>query len=735
MSFAHLHVHTDYSVDSIARIPELFARARDLDIKGLAITDHGTMGGVLRFLHVAKDFPTVKPVVGCECWLKHEGGRYHLILLAKNLTGYRHLVKLISEATMDSNDSRKRITHEMLEKYHEGLICSSACIGGEIPQAILAGDLPKARELALWYKHLFGEDFYLEVSLHKGAGDVALSPADNEEAYGRSNRELVAKQEAANEGIFRLGAELGIKVIATNDVHFVAREDGIRHDVFLASQHERSVGNPRRIRYSHLEYLKDEAEMKAIFPDHPEAIANTMDVLDKIERYDVRRPIAFPHISDNPVEELKAAAQASAEKRYPAEELAAVRELIDWEVGHLERKGACAYFLIVKEIVDWARSQGIAVGPGRNTAPSSMVCYCLGITDIDPKAFHLLPERFIQPGNDSLPRINLEFDAARREEVSGHLKDKYGADSVAELASYLTLPPHKAERMSEKGLADVIYNSVIDANSVLLSDGPMNDYLPLEVYEGLTPVAEYDGRDSWIDETGVLRMNFLSLTVLDEMKETVRLIKERTGVEVNLDEVNLQDEKTLDVFRAGDTREIFQFGADGLRDWLRQFRPNSIHELCILNAMYRPELMEGFPLLCENRTHPDRIDYGIPEMKEFLGDTFGLAIYQEQLMMIGRWAGLPPEKERAFMKLVVTGNERYAGLKKEEFIELGALHRHIDRPSMERLWDKLSRESRLAMPKAHIVSYTTLAFKCAWLKAHYLSVKNTADSGTIVEVV
>ena len=339
MSFVHLHVHTEYSTDGMSNIKSLFKKAAKLEMPGLAITDHGTLAGVPEFLKTAEEFPTVKPIVGCECWLGDPSRTktYHLILLAKNLTGYKNLVKLSNIANTEGlypNDSRPHISAASLAEHCEGLICTSACIGGEIPQLILAGDMAAAKEAAAWYQSIFGDDFYLEVALHRNFGPVKLSEADNRQAYLKSVHELNRLQKKADAGISEIAQELGIKVIATNDVHFVNREDGVAHDVMRAIQHGKSMNNPKRIRYSHLEYMKTEEEMRRLFPEHPEVIENTMEVLEKVERYSIWGELEVPEICENPQEKLREAVFAGAEERF-GEVTDEIWERLDYELNLL----------------------------------------------------------------------------------------------------------------------------------------------------------------------------------------------------------------------------------------------------------------------------------------------------------------------------------------------------------------------------------------------------------------
>ncbi len=774
MSFTHLHVHTDYSVDGIAKIPDLFKEAGRLGQPGLAITDHGTMAGVPAFLHEARKYPDIKPVVGCEFYLESNRHLYHLILLAKNLKGYHNLVKLCSAARTGHNDSRPRITHELLQRYHENLICTSACIGGAIPQAVLAGDYDKAKEIASWYRGLFGEDFYLEVSLHKGGQEVRLACSDDRGAYLRANHELVAKQTAACECILLLAAELGIKVIATNDVHFVSKDDAIAHDAFLCSSHNKLVSDPDRIRYSHLEYLKSEEEMAAVFPNHPELIGNTMEILSKVEKYDISMKPQFPQMPHNSDKEFFDAVWAGAEKRY-GKITPEIEKRIQFEVCEIIKQGLTDYFLMMKEIVDRIGTRGIAMSPGRGAAPSSVVCYCLGITDVDPVQFGLLSGRFIWQGRPTLPWIDLDVQDGRWDEVLSILTDMFGQDGVALVPVYPGLSKLTAwnavakqlgvsEREFKKildllrrdcfptqkkweehqakvkeaydnasdaakeafecagKLSGVIYGQSIHASALAISKGPLSDTVPVEIALGLPDeehslITQYDG--FWMEDTGVIPLNVISLRSLDVLEKTKALIPERKGVKVDLDSIPLDDAETLALFASGKTADIFMFQSGGMQDLLRDFAPESFSDLVLLNVLYRPGLMDYLPLCLARKRGEEKVKYEIPGLEEIFAESYGIPAYQEQLMLAARLVGLDPyeDEDRKFMKLIITKRESFLYLR-DKFIE-GGVSKGNSRDTMEALYERLFKEGRFAFNKSHSVSYTLLAFRCAWMKAHY----------------
>lgn len=671
MSFVHLHVHTEYSTDGMSNIKSLFKKAAKLEMPGLTITDHGTLAGVPEFLKTAEDFPTVKPIVGCECWLGDPSRTktYHLILLAKNLIGYKNLVKLSNIANTEGlypNDSRPHIGAASLAEHCEGLICTSACIGGEIPQLILAGDMVAAKEAAAWYKSIFGDDFYLEVALHRNFGPVKLSEADNRQAYMKSVHELNRLQKKADAGIFEIAQELGIKVIATNDVHFVNREDGVAHDVMRAIQHGKSMSNPKRIRYSHLEYMKTEEEMRRLFPEHPEVIDNTIEVLDKVERYSIWGDLEVPQMCGNPEEKLREAVFAGAEERF-GEVTDEIWERLDYELNLLCKKGCANYILMIKDLVDWVRSNNWVVGPGRNVSASSMVNYCLGITGVDPVKHELVFERFYNWDKDGVPSIDLDVEPAAQEKVLGYLKEKYGQDCVAEITSFEYLYHGKARREALKKLGNgeealevtskletVISGSHIHPCGILVSTKPLTDIIPLSY-----GVSEYEAK--FTDKIGILRLNVLQLRELRILQDIMYSIEREYGILIEPEYLPLDDKDTLELFARGDTVGVFQFGSEMMREHLRNLKPDHFDDLVVLETMTRPGIYHMIPHYIA-RKHGD--ESFVCEHDE-LWETLGLMIYQEQEMKISKHYGCD------------------------------------------------------TFPKAHALCYTLIAYQMAWYKANY----------------
>lgn len=782
MAFVHLHAHTEYSIDGIAKIREMFPYAWHNGMPGLAITDHGTLSGVPEFLSAAEQYPEVKPVVGCEFWItdhydhtlrddKHRE-TFHLILLAKNLTGYHNLVKLCSIANCEGvYHGKPRISHKLLEEYHDGLICLSACIGGEIPQKVLTGDMDAAKASARWYKQVFGDDYYLEVSLHRNDGHVKLSLADNRNAYLKQNRELVRMQKKANAGIFEIGKQLDIKVVATNDVHYIFRDDSIAHDVMLCVQHGVKVSDADRVRYSHLECMKPENEMRRLFPEHPEAIDNTRDVLNKVERYSIWKEAELPHVSDNPENELKERVLAGALSRIgelPPE----YRTRLDLEIETIRQKGFAPYFLMIKDLADWVRSNGWVVGPGRGSAAGCLVNYCLGITDIDPIKNNLLFERFIVSDRLSLLNIYLDVEHEAYAKTAGYLKSKYGRDSVSGIITFGRIFPNKAlndvgnvlgiskyqikkvQKLHNEYYLSLIcdvqnnpamakeYNSgtplfreaydvarrlcgMIDYEGMhacgwLISPGKLSDTVPVQIQEGLRE-EDYTLNcmyDAWrAEESGVLRIYCQGLQQLTTIKNVVNTIRKQHGTAVDINSIPLDDAATISLYAAGDTAGVFQFESDEMREWLRKLHPDRFSDLVAMEALYRPGPLDLIPSFVARKNGEEPVEYPIPELEEILGETYGIIVYQEQTMRIcERIAGFSPEMANRLRKAVGKRKMPDLDVLHREFVA-GGMTRGYAEDTLEQVWKSL--DNSYAFMKSHALCYAWISYQTAWLKAHY----------------
>ena len=799
MAFAHLHVHTYYSVlDGQASIKSHFKKAQENGQTALAITDHGNMFGVKEFFKVAKDFPDIKPIIGCEVYVNRDGrftkrgkedqGAYHLILLAKNLKGYYNLVKIVSIGYTEGFYYKPKIDREVLEKYHENLICCSACLGGEIPKFINTGNLKEAEETALWYKNLFGEDYYLEVQLH-----VSQVPG--------ITQETAQLQQQANEEIFKMSQRLGIKTVATNDAHFSRREDGPAHDRLICLTTNTNYSDIRRKRYTQEEYLKTEEEMRALFPDHPEAIDNTMEIVDKIERYKIDRDHVLPLF---PIPEefqdsndyLRHLVYKGAEKKYKTitDEC---RERIDFELGTIKRMGFPDYFLIVQDFIAAARGMGVWVGPGRGSAAGSVVAYCLGITNLDPIKYDLLFERFLNPDRISMPDIDVDFDDDGRGKVLNYVEEKYGKDHVSHVVTFGTMatksaikdlarihevplqesdrltklvpdkfPEEEEKYVDENGqekvktkkikvtvenciklvpeikeafenseiagvhdtleyaqkLEGTVRNTGVHACAIIIGRDNLTDHIPISIAKDKETgedmwVSQYEG--SFIEDVGMLKMDFLGLRTLSILKEAVSNVKKRHGIDIDIEAIPIDDKKTFELFGRGDTVAVFQFESPGMQKWLRELQPSRFEDLIAMNALYRPGPMDYIPDFVARKKGEQTIEYDLPQMEEILQDTYGVTVYQEQVMLLS-------QKLANFTKGMADGLRKAMGKKlidkmmelKVKFMEGGEANGH-PQETLEKIWKDWTAFAQYAFNKSHATCYAWVAYQTGYMKAHY----------------
>ena len=799
MAFAHLHVHTYYSVlDGQASIKSHFKKAQENGQTALAITDHGNMFGVKEFFKVAKDFPDIKPIIGCEVYVNRDGrftkrgkedqGAYHLILLAKNLKGYYNLVKIVSIGYTEGFYYKPKIDREVLEKYHENLICCSACLGGEIPKFINTGNLKEAEETALWYKNLFGEDYYLEVQLH-----VSQVPG--------MTQEVAQLQQQANEEIFKMSQRLGIKTVATNDAHFSRREDGPAHDRLICLTTNTNYSDIRRKRYTQEEYLKTEEEMRALFPDHPEAIDNTMEIVDKIERYKIDRDHVLPLF---PIPEefqdsndyLRHLVYKGAEKKYKTitDEC---RERIDFELGTIKRMGFPDYFLIVQDFIAAARGMGVWVGPGRGSAAGSVVAYCLGITNLDPIKYDLLFERFLNPDRISMPDIDVDFDDDGRGKVLNYVEEKYGKDHVSHVVTFGTMatksaikdlarihevplqesdrltklvpdkfPEEEEKYVDENGqekvktkkvkvtvenciklvpeikeafenseiagvhdtleyaqkLEGTVRNTGVHACAIIIGRDNLTDHIPISIAKDKETgedmwVSQYEG--SFIEDVGMLKMDFLGLRTLSILKEAVSNVKKRHGIDIDIEAIPIDDKKTFELFGRGDTVAVFQFESPGMQKWLRELQPSRFEDLIAMNALYRPGPMDYIPDFVARKKGEQAIEYDLPQMEEILQDTYGVTVYQEQVMLLS-------QKLANFTKGMADGLRKAMGKKlidkmmelKVKFMEGGEANGH-PQETLEKIWKDWTAFAQYAFNKSHATCYAWVAYQTGYMKAHY----------------
>ena len=821
MAFVHLHVHTQYSIlDGQSSIENLFSRAEELGMPGLAITDHGNMYGVKEFFKYAHKHPSVKPIIGCEVYVtrgydhklkdKAHSKYYHLILLAKNYEGYKNLMKIVSTAHIEGMYYRPRVSHEVIEKYHEGLICSSACMVGEIPQYILAGDEKGASEAIEWHKRVFGDDYYLEVMLHK-----TEVPGLSLETY-----EL---QKQYTDEIFRLAGKHGVKVIATNDVHFVRKEDGPAHDRLICLTTNKYIDETDRLRYTQQEYLKSEEEMLALFPGHPEAISNTLEILDKVESYSIDRGHVLPkyelpkefmdHIDEwsekykavidegrqdedgnprgeefcNSVAYLCRLAYDGAVRRYGETLTEEQAERLDFELKTISRMGFPDYFLIVQDFINWAKDNGISVGPGRGSAAGSAVAYCLSITNLDPIRYDLLFERFLNPERISMPDIDVDFDDEGRYRVIQYVQDKYGTDHISHVITFGTMAAKSAikdvariSRLSldesnrltkmipdrpftakvggeEKEFKPTLKNCVkyldelrnevengseqvkdvlkyalqlegcirqtgIHACAMIIGRGNLTDYIPITMGKDKATnqdvwVSQYEG--SYIEEVGMLKMDFLGLRTLSIIKECLALIKKRFGKEIDIEKIPINDPETYALYSRGDTKSVFQFESPGMKDWLQRLHPQRFEDLIAMNALYRPGPMDYIPSFVKRKRGEEEIQFDLPVMAEFLEETYGVTVYQEQVMRISqKVAGFSKGKADKLRKAM--GKKKLDVLESlyAEFVEGGVKNGH-PKETLDKIWADWRKFASYAFNKSHATCYAWVSYQTGWLKAHY----------------
>ena len=790
MSFAHLRIHTHYSVnDSIVKLPELFARASELGLDAIAITDPSVMSGVPEFLSLSLRYPEIKPIIGCEFNLtnpslrnSHDADKHKLfpvVLLAKNLAGYHNLVKLSSIANTGGVHLQPRISYEQLKDYHEGLVCLSGGLDGEVSQTLMEGGRSKARKIASWYKALFGEDYYFEATLHKRERNMRVSPFDNCTKLYSEIDERYSIEKKIIPRLVKLGQELGIKLVATNPVLFLNREDAVAHDAFFCYQNGQRIASDDRPRFSHLEYLRSEDEMRKLFARYQEAIDNTKEVADKVERFRIHEDSAMPTVSDNPSQDLREAVYSGAAIRY-GNINDAIRDRIEYELSNISRLRFDSYFLIVKEMIDWTRQARGSVGPGRGSAPGSIVNYCLGITDVDPLEYGFLFERFLNPERNQLPDIDIDFNASGLDEVTLHLCEKYGNDKTSHVICFHPMGASDQVEVSAKAygiqsgriakiknivswrssLSDVLNHDLrlqheysistprmqealqtatklegvfcrtgMHACANLVSAVPVSDRLPLmsakmkltsKIEEKVVPLSQYDVR--WAENAGVLKFDVLGLITLDIIRDVTAEIHKTCGIDVNLGSIPLDDESTFRLYQSGDTDGVFQFESEGMREWLARVHPDNFSHLVALDSMYRPGPMDFLPEYVSRKAGVERINYIIPETEEILSETFGMILYQEQIMLIAqRIAGFTPGESDKLRKLFGRYNHKSIILYNsfhDRFIEGGGKNGY-DYKTLERLWQKLDKPGPYAFLKAHAVAYSRLSYQTAWLKAHY----------------
>ena len=816
--FTHLHVHTQYSIlDGAAAIKPLLKRAKELGMTALAITDHGNMYGVKEF-HDAAEKEGIKPILGCEVYVAG-GSRFdksgkddrgdHLILLAKNLEGYHNLSKIVSYAFTEGFYYRPRVDKELLRLYHDGIICCSACLGGELPQAIMRGDMQEARRVVEEFVSIFGEDYYLELQLHQSG-----IPRIDEQVY--------ENQKKVNAVLLQLAAEYGVKYICSNDVHFIMADDAPAHDRLICLNTGRDLDDPNRMRYTWQEYLKSEEEMAALFPDHPEALATTAEIAGKVEEYSLEHKPLMPNFPipddfDVPLDQLKETFRKKikdeavlaeidrctdsldevvgrhpelsdqltiakqfrylehltykgAERRYGALS-DAVRKRIEYELSTIEWMGFPGYFLIVWDFIRAAREMGVSVGPGRGSAAGSVVAYSLTITNIDPMKYDLLFERFLNPDRISLPDVDVDFDEDGRADVLHYVVEKYGSKRVAQIVTFGTMAPKAAikdvarvqklplsesnrisklvpekpgttfakaykevpelvkEKESDNPLirdtmkyAEKLEGSVrqtgVHACGVIIGQDDLEKFAPMAIAKDAElNVVQYEGK--LVESVGLIKMDFLGLKTLSIIKDALENIESTTGSRPDIDAIPLDDPLTYDLYSRGETTGLFQFESPGMKKHLRNLKPNRFEDLIAMNALYRPGPMEYIPNFIARKHGLEPVTYEIPDMEEYLKDTYGITVYQEQVMLLSqKLAGFTGGEADTLRKAMGKKKRDVLDKMKPKFIE-GAKKNGHDPKICEKIWGDWEAFASYAFNKSHSTCYAYVSYQTAYLKAHY----------------
>ena len=844
--YVHLHVHTYYSVlEGQSKVTRLVDKAIADGMKGMAITDHGVMFGIKEFADYCakvnkgrkeKGEEPFKPIFGCEMYVArrtmhdkqksmHDNSGYHLIVLAKNYTGYKNLIKLVSNAWVDGYYYRPRTDREQLEKYHEGLIVCTACIAGEVPNKIIHDDIEGAREACEWYHRVFGDDFYLELQRHEVKDPSIVA-----------NREAYPLQQKANKVLMKFAKEYGIKLICTNDCHFEDKETAEAHDHLLCISTNEDLDDPKRMRYSKQEWFKTRAEMNDIFSDIPEAMTNTLEILDKVEIYDINHgPIMpfFPIPEDFGTEEewrkkfteedlykefttdesgenplspeegqkvinrlggyekmyrikfeadyLAKLAYDGAKKLYGDPLSDEVKNHIRFELHVMKTMGFPGYFLIVQDFINAARQQlDVMVGPGRGSAAGSVVAYCLGITQIDPLKYDLLFERFLNPDRVNLPDIDTDFDDDGRGRVLQWVMDKYGHENCAHIITYSTMatknsikdvarveklplnvsnalckaiperlpdgmkmnltnaikctPQLQDAEVSEdirerntikyaKMLEGTVRGTGIHACGFIICRNPIDEWVPISTAddpdfpEKKVPVTQYDGHV--IESTGLIKMDFLGLKTLSELKEACKVVKQTRGEIIDLEKIPIDDELTYQLYQRGQTIGTFQFESAGMQKYLRELHPTVFEDLIAMNALYRPGPMDYIPDFIKRKHDPSLVKYDIPCMEKYLKDTYGITVYQEQVMLLSRQlANFTRGESDALRKAMGKKMKAIVDKMKPKFLKQGQENGH-DPQILEKIWSDWEKFASYAFNKSHATCYSWVAYQTAYMKAHY----------------
>ncbi|HNS45931.1 MAG TPA: DNA polymerase III subunit alpha [Bacteroidales bacterium] len=765
LDFTHLHVHSQFSIlDGAAKIEGLLKRTRELEMDSLALTDHGNLFGLVRFFKAARDKFSIKPILGCEIYVarrsraektsKVDRSGYHLILLAKNLQGYRNLSKLSSLGYRRENFYyTPRIDKQLLRQYHEGLIASSACLGGEIPSTILLHGEERAALVLEEYLDIFGEDFYLEMQNHG-----------------------LKEQEQVNKSMLNLSMRFGVKLIASNDVHFINREDHEAHHILICLNTGKEMEAEEGMHYTGQEYLKSPDEMALLFPGMPEVLSNTREIVEKVEDYLITTDkVIVPHfpLPDTHTSEydyLRDLTYEGARKRYP-EITPEIRERLDYELYEINREGFVGYFLIVQDFINAARRMGVVVGPGRGSAAGSAVAFCTGITNIDPIQYNLLFERFLNPERVTMPDIDVDFDDEGRDRVMKYVVKKYGEERVAQIITFGTMAARSAIRdvgrvlkvpleevdkiaklVPEKPgvtlmkafkdvpeLADLKKNGpenirkmltfaeILEGSNrhtsthacgVIIGPDDLIEHVPLAIAkDSAMMVTQYEGK--LVENVGMLKMDFLGLKTLSIVKDTLELVRKRHGITIDIDNLPLDDPKTFELYQRGDTVATFQFESDGMRAYLKDLKPSNLEDLIAMNALHRPGPMQFIPSYINRKHNREKVEFPHPLLEDILKPTYGIMVYQEQIMQVAQRMGNFTLGKADVLRRAM-GKKEKAEMEKlrVDFIQ-GALNNGITEEKAIEIFNIMLDFANYGFNRSHSAAYSLIAYQTAFLKANY----------------
>ena len=768
MGFTHLHVHTEYSLlDGSSKITEIVKQAKALGMENLAITDHGAMYGVIDFYKECKA-QGIHPVIGCEVYVAERSrfqkeGRsdaeyYHLVLLAETQQGYENLIKMVSLGFIEGFYYKPRIDLDLLRENHEGIIALSACLAGAVPRALIGSGYEKAKEVALEYAEIMGEgNFYLELQDHG-----------------------IPEQAQVNQQLLRMSRETGLPLVATNDVHYTYKEDAAAHDILLCIQTGKKVDDQDRMRYEGGQfYLKSPEEMAELFPYAPQAIANTEEIARRCQVefkfHELKLPAYDVPQGYDARGYLRMLCEKGLSERY-AQETPELRERLEYELGVIEKMGYIDYFLIVWDFINYAKSQGIMVGPGRGSAAGSVVAYCLRITDIEPTQYSLIFERFLNPERVSMPDIDVDFCYRRRQEVIEYVTRKYGADRVSQIITFgtmaarlvirdvgraLDMPYGEVDKIAKMIPRDLgmtidkalevnpelagLYKSderikkLIDmslrleglprhasthAAGVVISKRPVMDYVPLATNDG-APVTQFTM--TTIEELGLLKMDFLGLRTLTVIQDALDLVEKQYGKKIKTDEIPMNDPEVYQTIGAGKTVGIFQLESGGMTSFMKELRPEGIEDIIAGISLYRPGPMDFIPKYVEGKKHPEAVKYTAPQLEPILSATYGCIVYQEQVMQIvrdlaGYTMGRADLVRKAMSKKkadVMARERQFFVYGNEEEGVPGCVKRGVSAEQAEKIFDEMTDFAKYAFNKAHAACYAVVAYQTAWLKVHY----------------